>query len=421
MHRISRLDNGLRVITDNMADMKSVSVGVWIKTGGRYENKEYKGISHYLEHLLFKGTKKYSCRKLKESIEGAGGGLNGWTSEELTCYLVKLPRKYIDLGLNILSDMVIDPLLPQLEVEKERTVILEELKMYRDQPQTHVHELLDNLLWPEQILGMSIIGTAESINAVKRSDLYSYKTNYYTPANMVISAAGAVDHKRFVRNVDTLFAQSRNSGPYPFEKAKQEQQKPQLHFLRKDTEQTHIALGFHGFRRDDPMRYAQGILHIILGANMSSRLFNEVREKKGLAYEIGTSIKRFYDTGAFIVQAGIDNHKVTEAIEVILQELWKIKNKLITKDEFTRAKEFYLGQLELALEDTMDNMLWIGESVATLDKAYTVEEIIGDVRRLKREDIKNTARQIFAENKINLAVIGPGKDEEPHIYSRLKV
>lgn len=421
MYKITKLNNGLRVVTYNMADMKSVAIGIWVKAGGRYETEEYKGISHYLEHLLFKGTKKYSCRRLKESIEGVGGALNGFTSEELTCYLVKLPCKYLDLGVDILSDMVINPLLSPIELEKERTVILEELKMYRDQPQSYVHELLDELLWPKQILGMSIIGTNESITAIKRSDLYSYKTNYYTPANIVISAAGVLGHERFVRKVDRHFSCLKNAGINSFEKAKQEQSKPQLSLFPKDTEQTHVALGFHSFRRDDPMRYSQGILHIILGANMSSRLFNQVREKKGLAYEIGTAVKRFYDTGAFIVHAGIDNRKVKEAIEVILSELEKIKDKLVSEDEFKRAKEFYLGQLELSLEDTMDNMLWLGESLAALNRTQTTEEIIREVRRLKRQDIKKAAECIFREDRINLSVIGPLKGQEQSIYNQLKI
>ncbi len=411
MYRKDSLNNGLRVVTNEMPGMRSVSIGIWIKAGGRYETVANKGISHYLEHILFKGTKKYSCRKLKESIEGIGGALNGFTSEELTCYLVKLPRQYLGLGIDVLSDMVINPLLPRLEVEKERTVILEELKMYKDLPQSYVYDLLDELLWPGQILGMNIIGSEESLSALKKEDLRSYQAGYYTASNIVVSAAGSLNHGNVVKKVKGIFSHLKEKDANTFVAAEEIQSRPQLKLLHKQTEQTHIAMGFHSFKRDHPLKYSQWLLHVILGANMSSRLFNEVREKKGLAYEIGTQVKRFEDTGAFVVHAGIDNRKVSQALSVILKELEKIKTRLVTTDEFRRAKEFYLGQLELALEDTMDNMLWIGESTITLDRVHTLKEVIKEVNRVRREDIREAAGIIFKENKANLAMIGPLKND----------
>ncbi len=419
MYKKTTLSNGLRIIMRRMPNMKSVALGIWIKVGGRYESFGNKGISHYLEHLLFKGSKKYSYRKLKESIEGKGGALNGFTSEEATCYLVKLPYRYLDLGLDILSDMVVNPLLPKIEVEKERTVILEELKMYRDLPQSYVYELLDELLWPNHVLGMSIIGSLESINTIKREDLFFYRNKYYTPLNIVVSIAGLLEPEQFIKKIEKKFSHLNDKNANTFLEAKERQLKPQFKFLHKDTEQTHIALGFHGFKRSHPLKYAQSLLHVILGANMSSRLFNVVREKEGLAYEIGTQVKLFQDTGAFLVHAGIDNRKVSKAITVILNELKKIKDKLVTEDEFKRAKEFYLGQLELALEDTMDHMLWIGESIVMLDKTYTLDEVTQEIRSLKREDIRKVAQYLFEENKINLAAIGPVKDSQEDIVNHI--
>ncbi len=421
MYRKAELDNGLRIVAHNMSGMQSVSIGIWIKIGGRYETAENKGISHYLEHLVFKGTKKYSLRALKESIEGVGGSLNGFTSEELTCYLVRLPYRYLILGLDILSDMVINPLLPQEEVEKERAVILEELKMYMDLPQSYVYDLLDSLLWPKQALGMSIIGTRDSVNAINRRDLHVYRLKHYTPYNIVVSAAGLLNYDKFLKRTERIFSHLKDRNTNTFFNAREEQIMPQLTLLHKETEQTHIALGFHSFRRDHPLKNAQSLLHVILGANMSSRLFNEVREKKGLAYEIGTQVKRFQDTGAFLVHAGIDNRKVSEATAVILKELEKIKYRLVDDDEFKRAKEFYLGQLELALEDTMDHMLWIGESTVTLDRTYTLNEIIKEVNRVNRQDIRTVAQQIFKENKLSLAIIGPHQGNEQSIYNQLHI
>jgi len=401
--------------------MQSVSLGIWINTGGRYENAQFKGISHYLEHLLFKGSKKHSCRSIKESIEGVGGSLNGFTSEELTCYLVKIPGLHLNLALDILSDMVINPLLLESEVEKERTVILEEAKMYKDLPQSYVHELLDELLWPGQPLGTSIIGTAESISRIKRKELALYQQKYYTPLNIVVSACGNIAYDKLVKRTDKIFGALSQTEINAYGKVQERQDKPQLKLFAKDTEQTHLALGFHGFRRGHPLRHALGLLHIVLGANMSSRLFNEVREKRGLAYEIGTQVKRFHDTGAFLVHAGIDNSKVGQAIVVILKELGRIKKELVSTDEFKRAKDFYLGQLMLALEDTLDHMLWIGESTTCLDRIYSIKEIVKEVQAIKREQIREVARDIFKDNKTNLALIGPLKDSESQIYSQLSI
>ncbi len=421
MYKKTQLDNGLKVVTYNMPRMQSVALGIWIKVGSRYEADESRGIAHYLEHLLFKGSKKYSCHKIKESIEGVGGSLNGFTTEELSCYMVKLPSCYLSLSLNILSDMVLNPDLLPKELEKERTVILEEIKMYKDQPQNYVHELLDELLWPKQPLGQGILGTYEVISKIQKDQILRFHREFYAPNNIIISAAGLLDHKQLVKSVGKIFLSSKEKKINSFLAAQEKQKQPQLRVFHKDTEQTHLALGFHGFKRGHPQRHVLGILHTILGANMSSRLFNELREKRGLAYEIGTQVRCFYDTGVFLVHAGIDNNRVIVALNIILKELKKIKDKMVNNNEFRRAKEFYLGQLMLALEDTMDHMLWIGETTATLDKTYSFEDIVKEVGKIKKDDIRMVAKQIFKDSKLNLALIGPLKDKEGSIYNRLHI
>jgi predicted Zn-dependent peptidase len=421
MYKKDKLNNGLRIITKRLSNVQSVSLGIWINIGGRYEIAVQKGISHFLEHLLFKGSKKYSCRTIKESIEGVGGALNGFTSEEVTCYLVKIPSKYLVFSLDILSDMVANPCLKPADIQKEKAVILEELKMYRDLPQSYVYELLDELLWPQQPLGAPVIGTVESVGGINRDILKSFQVNHYTPANIVISAAGLLDHGLLVKKVSAIFPSNTGAKLNTFVPAKQCQDKPQLKIFSKDTEQTHMALGFHGLKRDHSLRHAQAILHIILGANMSSRLFNEVREKRGLAYEIGTSLKRFHDTGAFLVHAGIANSKVEDCLGLIFQELGKTKKNLVRLNEFKRAKEFFLGQLSLALEDTMEYMLWMGESVACLDKVYSLEQIVREVNKVSLEDVRQVARQIFNNSMINLALIGPLEKNESNIYNKLNL
>lgn len=396
-----------------------MALGIWINVGGRYESFQNKGISHFLEHLLFKGTKKYSCRMIKESIEGVGGSLNGFTAEELTCYLVKMPSRYLNLALDVLSSMVLNPTLSEKEIDKERTVILEEIKMYKDQPQSYIYDLLDELLWPAQPLGLPIIGSEESVAKINRGSLSLFKEEYYTASNIVVSITGSFDHDKLIDSAENIFSSRKRSGKNDFIKVNEEQFSAQIKLLEKPTEQMHMALGFHGFKRDHPLKYALSLLNIILGANMSSRLFNEVREKRGLAYEIGTQIKRFQDTGAFIVHAGIDNQKLPAAIELILKELAKAKDKLVSEGELLRAKEFQLGQLMLGLEDTLDHMLWIGESTTTLDKTYSLDEVIKEVKKVSKDDVRQAARAIFNENKINLALIGPVRDCEEKIKNSL--
>ena len=421
MYKRQRLGNGLSVVAKRSSSVESVSLGIWINIGSRYEPDSQKGISHFLEHLLFKGSKRYSCRAIKESIEGVGGTLNGFTSEEHTCYLVKIPHRYSFRALDILSDMVINPSLKAADIRMEKTVVLEELKMYRDLPQSYVNELLDELLWPQQALGSPIIGTVETVNRISREVLKKFQVSHYTASNIVISASGFLDYDLLTKRVSAIFSPLKPTKPNVFCQAREYQGKPQLKIFHKDTEQTHMALGFHALKRDHPLKYALAILHIILGANMSSRLFNQVREKRGLAYEIGTGLKRYRDTGAFLVHAGIDNSKVQDCLGLIFQELAKTKKYLVDQDEFRRAKDFYLGQLSLALEDTMEHMLWMGESVACSDKVYSLEQVVQEVNKVSREDVRAVSAQIFRNENINLALIGPLEKKEKQIYEKLNL
>ncbi|MCX5707594.1 MAG: pitrilysin family protein [Candidatus Omnitrophica bacterium] len=413
------LKNGVRIVTHSAKDAQSLAVGIWVSTGSRNEIPEYLGISHYLEHLVFKGTKNYSCQQIKESIEGKGGSINAFTGEEATCYLVKLPAKYLDLAMDILSDMVLNPLFPEVEIEKERTVILEEIKMYKDLPQSYVYELLDELLWPEQPLGRSILGTVESVNRIKRADLDGYRRRYYTAPNIVVSAAGLFDHAKFAKIAAGKFSGLKEASPNIFAPAYIEQSETQANIFPKETEQTHFVLGFHGFCRDHKLKYALGLLNVILGGNSSSRLFEEIREKRGLAYEIGTGVKRLKDTGAFVVHAGVDNNKVIEVLKLIFAQLRRAKAEIVGRSEFTRAKEFYLGQLMLALEDSMDQMLWIGESTTSLDKTYTLKQVVQEVNKVKIGELQEAAKLIFKKENLNLALIGPLKASEEHIKKEI--
>jgi predicted Zn-dependent peptidase len=415
------LDNGVRIISCPMKDRKSLSLGIWAAVGSRYEQPRAAGISHYLEHMVFKGTKNYTCQQIKESIEGVGGAFNGFTSEEVTCYFVKMPSRYLDRGIDILSDMIVHPLLRDEDIRKERTVILEEIKMYKDQPQSYVYELLDSLLWPDHPLGTSTLGSEQTVSAVDRKALSAYRQACYAPANIVVSAAGSFDHSELTKKVRAKFRLIEKGATNKFIPASPMQAAPQISILGKDTEQSHLVIGFHGLKREDPLRYSLAMLHIILGANSSSRLFNDIREKRGLAYEIGTHVKFMADTGAFIVHAGVDNTKVQETVALIFAALQKVKDQPVSSDELRRAKEYYLGQLTLAMEDTMDQMIWIGETTTTLDRTFALEEIIKEVKKVTPRDIQKVSSRLLKPESINFAMIGPWKNKEHEVRTWLKL
>ena len=408
MYQKAVLDNGLRIVTHKMPGRSSAALGIWIGVGGRYEDNTNKGIAHLLEHLCFKGAGKYSALEIKETIEGVGGSLNAFTSEEFTCYLAKLIVRHLPLALDVLSDMVLAPLLTEKDMEKEKAVILEEIKMYRDLPQAYVNELLDELLWPAHPLGMNLAGTPESVRALSRSQVSSFCRDFYHPENIVVSVSGDIEHQKIIKYLSKAFSKSKARPALKFKPAPENRQEAaRVKFFTKDTEQSHLAMAYLGYKRNHPDRHAMGLLHIVLGANMSSRLFNEIREKKGLAYEIGTQARYFYDTGAFFVHAGVDNRKIASAVSTILKEMEKITKFKVRKDEFTRAKEYYTGQLLMSLEDTLDHMLWAGEQEIALRRIKSQQDILAEVRKVAIEDLKRVAKDIFRNNNLSLAVIGP--------------
>lgn len=418
-YNVTTLDNGLKVASYTMPQANSVALGVWIATGGRYENMKNRGISHFVEHLLFKGTKTRTAAEIKNSIEGIGGMLNGFTSEEVTCYLVKVLGRHLDLGVDILSDMVLNARFDARDVEKERFVILEEVKMYRDHPDQYVYELLGELLWPSQTMGIPLIGTFDTINSLKRDDLVRYKDESYNPANITIVACGNVVHGNLAAACDRIFSKSKVRKYHGFEKMKVAQRNFKSDIFRKETEQTHIAMGFHSISRKNPARYAMELLNIALGANMSSRLFHEIREKRGLAYHISSHARYYADGGVITIEAGVDNKKAVKAIDLTLRELEKIRKEPITKKEFERAREYYQGHLAFLVEDTADHMLWLGEKIVTRDEPVDMDAITDSIRKVRLEDTLALAADTFKRENLNIAIVGPMPDEEKKIIKDL--
>lgn len=411
MYKLETMKNELKVAAYPMGHMESVSFGIWIRAGGRYETPSNSGISHLLEHLLFKGTKKRDMKTIKEEIEGRGGSFNGFTAEEFTCYLVKLLAKDAELGIDILSDMVLNPRLDEEEVKKEKSVIIEEINMYKDIPAHYVHEILAEMMWPGQPLGMPLAGTPESVTSLTRNAVSGYKERYYNPKNMLLVGVGKVDENELTRLAEKYMTNASCGAPSQFEKVKLAQKAPAVRVHSKETEQTHLAIGIHSLDRFHPDKYILSILNIILGANMSSRLFHIVRDEMALCYEISSSVRKYEDSGALVISAGVDEKKLIKATELILKQLSRLRKEPVGSDELRRAKEYYKGQLLFALEDTMSHMLWLGEKIAAGEKEFSVKSILERIDSIVPDDIARVACDVFRNDNLNLAVIGPIKKD----------
>ncbi len=401
------LSNGVQVVLTSMPHAQSVAVGVWVRAGGRYESAEQSGISHFLEHLLFKGTRRRACEQLKRHIEGVGGSLNGFTAEEFTCYMAKVPQRFHRRAIDVLVDMVQSPTLTTNDMGKEREVILEEIRMYEDAPGQFVHDLFSQLLWPNHPLGMLLSGTIDTVRRIDREAIVRYWRQMYQPRNLLVSCAGAMDPEAVIRHLRGAFGSARKERLTRFMRAPRPRRGPQVRVWNKPTEQTHLCVGTYAIPRTHPDRFALELLHVLLGANMSSRLFREVREKRGLVYEIGTHIKRFSDTGAFVISAGCETGKIMATVETIFRELTRICRERLPNAELQRAKDYYAGQLLMGLEDTMDHMLWIGEQAVTVGRIAEPEYLLAHLEKVTERDIQRVARHLFTTANMHLAVVGP--------------
>ena len=401
------LPGGLGVVVRPMPQAASAAIGVWVRAGGRYESSDLAGISHFIEHLVFKGTRTRSCEALKQAIEGVGGLLNAFTAEEFTCYLAKVPSRHVGRAITILSDMVLHPAFRARDIDREREVILEEIRMYEDTPAQYVHELFNQLLWPNHPLGHLLAGTVGSVRRITHTDLTAYWKRFYHPRHMLVSGAGAMQGDAAVRQLRRAFGRAGTGTLQRMSPAPRPQRGPQVRLLNKKTEQTHVCLGTPALSRAHRLRFAMELVHVLLGANMSSRLFHEVREKRGLVYEIGTHIKRYKDTGAFVIYAGCDAAKLPTMIETVMGELRRLKRERVRAAELRRAKEFYTGQLTMGLEDTMDHMCWMGEQAITVGRVGRPEDVISSIERVTAAQIQQVARLLFQAGHLYMAAIGP--------------
>lgn len=409
MYRISRIQNGLTIVTAEMPHMASVSLGIWVGVGGRCEAAKLSGISHFIEHLLFKGTHRRTAKQISQDIEGIGGYLNAFTAEENTCFYSKARHDRFDELLGVLMDMFLNSKFEPDEIEKERQVIKEELAMYLDQPQHLVQELLNETLWPDQPLGRSITGTAETLDGMTRSDILKFRQCNYVSGGTIVAAAGNLKHDAMVKSV-SRFARHVNKGERPrFVPAHEEQTSPRLRLVTKSIEQTQIAMGIRTCSRHDERRFALRLLNTILGENMSSRLFQVVREDRGLAYSIYSSIGFYDDVGALNISAGLDTEKVAETLKLITRELKNLRDFLVGPSELRRARDYVIGQLDLSLESTENQMMWLGEQWLGYGKTFQRDEIIQRIMDVRPGELRAAARAFFRPERICLSLVSPLK------------
>jgi len=409
MYKVTRLENGLTVATAEMPHMASVSLGIWVGVGGRHEPEPLSGVSHFIEHLLFKGTQRRSAREISQAVEGIGGYLNAFTSEEHTCFYAKARHDHFPRLLDVLTDMFLHSAFDPMEMDKEREVIKEELAMYMDQPQQYVQELLNATMWPDQPLGRSITGTEKTLDAIGRAQLVDYqKQNYVAPATL-LAAGGRITHREAVAAA-AKYARKFVRGARPCcAPAVSTQTKPALHLLSKKTEQTQIAFGVRACSRHDERRFALRLLNVILGENMSSRLFQTVREEHGLAYSIYSANSFFDDAGDLVIAAGMDTNNLEKTLKLILREMKRLTAQLVPAAELRRASDYLIGQLDLGLENSENQMMWAGEQWLGYGKIVHPDEFKKRLSAVTPGQVRAAAREFFRPDRFNVALISPLK------------
>ena len=426
------LKNGLRVIFIDTKTFPTLTTLLLIGAGSRYENEKNNGIAHFFEHMAFKGSQKYpNSFVISSTVEGFGGVFNAFTSKDHTGYWIKATNEHFEKMIDVIADMIQTPKLLPEEIEREKDVIKEEINMYEDMPQKKVGEIFENLLYPKHPLGFDIAGTKKTVQSFNRQTFTDYIDSLYHPNNAVLIVAGGLSNlfervrhrpaqrevsspiSKYLEIIEEKFGNWKRDNKSTFEKIKESQSKPQVLIKYKKTEQAHFSLGFRTFSFNDERKYALNLLSTILGGGMSSRLFIQVRERRGLCYYISSSGEFYHDCGSFVTQAGVTNNleKIKEAIKTIMNEHNKIKTDDIKKEELLKAKEMIKGRLMLSMEDSMNTASFFGTKKILQNKIMTPSEIIEKIEAVTVEEIAELAKNIFTPDKLNFALIGPFKEE----------
>jgi predicted Zn-dependent peptidase len=405
MYRKDTLSNGIRVVSETLPKSRSVSIGVWVKVGSRHEPAEIGGVSHFIEHLFFKGTAKRTAKDIAIEMDSIGGEMNAFTSQETTTYYAKVVDEHLPVAIDILSDILLGSKFDPLEMEKERKVILEEIKGVEDTPDDFIHELLTSTVWPDNSLGRPILGTKETIKGLKHRDLISYIEHHYSPKEIVISVAGNFEHTRLIELLNASFGQLNRTGD-----PKIEITPVFVHAVgvkKKQLEQVQICIGCKGLNYTHDERFVISALNTVLGNSMSSRLFQEIREQNALAYSIYSYVTSYRDTGLLTIYAGADPLNAMEVVRLVIRELEKIKNEGITHAEETRVRNQIKGSLVLSLESSNSHMSRLARQEIYFGKYLSMDDIIKGVEKVTAEQTQHLAQQLFTRENISLTILGP--------------
>jgi len=406
----TELDSGERVISERLPHVRSATIGYWIGTGSRDETDGRAGISHFIEHLLFKGSSRFNALEIAEIFDEMGGELNAATSREHTVVYGRVPENHVETALDVMGDMVLSPLFDDLDSERE--VVLEEIAMYEDTPQDLVHDLIGEAVFGDHALGRPLIGTAEVISTVTRRTLRSHHSTFYTPGNIVVAAAGCLDHDELVALVARSIESREQSsvGKPTIRKPLVEIPKPGLRFQRKDTEQYHVCLGAPGVSRSDRRRFAASILDAILGGSASSRLFQEIREKRGMAYSVYSFVSQYADTGQIGIYVGTREDNLAEALQIASEQVAEIAAGNLRDGELARAQENLKGRLLLSMESTSARMTRLGKSVVTDTEILSLDRLVAEIDAVDADAVCALAAELLDPARLSAAGIGPSEE-----------
>jgi predicted Zn-dependent peptidase len=398
------LPNGLRILTERMPHVRSVSIGVWLARGSRHEPQAQSGIAHFVEHMLFKGTGTRSAEDIAQAIDSIGGQMDAFTAKEYASYYIKVLDEHLPLAVEVLSDIVMRPAFSQEDIDREKKVVLEEIKMVEDTPDDLVHELFTESFWQGHPLGRPILGTKETVEGLTQDGLRRYFTSAYSSPNLIISAVGNVEHER----VRDIVLRAFDGLPTVSEPIVDEPPTvvPTVIIRNKELEQSHVCMGAPGYRQDHEDRYSSYVLNTILGGSMSSRLFQNVREKRGLAYAVFSGLSAYRDAGSMTIYAGCANDAVGELIDVVIKELRRMKDEPLPGAELQRAKDHLKGSLMLNLESTSSRMSHLARQEIYFERQFGLDETLEGVERVTVDDIQRVARDLFADGALAATVLG---------------
>lgn len=412
MYKKITLKNGLRVLLVPDSHTKAVTVMLLVGTGSKYETKDINGISHFLEHMFFKGTKKRPDKiHISEPFDRVGGMYNAFTGEDYTGYFAKVEKTHFEMALDILSDMYLNSTLDQSELERERGVIIEEINMYYDNPMSYVQHLWTNLLYGDQPAGWDIAGTKESVSAITSAIMMEYYKKQYVASNTIAVLSGNFEEKEALEKIEKYMEPIGTAAYGKKAPVLEKQENPEINLHFRETDQTHLCLGFRGYNSNNPKKYAQELLATALGGMMSSRMFLKIREEMGLAYYIRTAVDENPDTGCVLTRAGLDNKRIEPAIKAIIEEYRKIKDEGISEDELKKAKDNVIGHMTLSMESSDALASYYGMQELLEEKIETPEEYAQMINKVTPQDIQEVAKDLFKKEKMNLAIVGPYKDK----------